>query len=143
MGDRLKQIWAEFEETTTRRLTGRGVENIAVPRRVDYSADDADFLPDEFAAPAQAAFSALRTKLEEQEKKFSPRNITGLGRRKAPQQEMDDDLSFMMTDDLIKGMKATALRTERPEADYETFLASDEGRASLKKFKKKKRFGIF
>ena len=46
-------------------------------------------------------------------------------------------------EELIKGLKATAMRTERPERDYGAFLASAEGKAAYKKFKKKKRFGLF
>ena len=46
-------------------------------------------------------------------------------------------------DELIKGMRATSLRTERPERDYQSFMASDEGKAALRRHKKKKRFGIF
>ncbi|MHA7873126.1 MAG: hypothetical protein ACX939_12310, partial [Hyphococcus sp.] len=46
-------------------------------------------------------------------------------------------------EELIKGLKATAQRTQRPERDYGAFLASDEGKAAFKKFRKKKRFGLF
>ncbi|MHA7872507.1 MAG: hypothetical protein ACX939_09180, partial [Hyphococcus sp.] len=63
MADRLKEIWSGFEETTTRNLTGRGVENIAVPHRHDYQAEDVALLPEAFEAPAHAAFTALREEL--------------------------------------------------------------------------------
>ena len=46
-------------------------------------------------------------------------------------------------DDLIRGLKATAMRVERPELDYSAFLASREGKAHYKKHKRKKRFGFF
>ncbi len=45
-------------------------------------------------------------------------------------------------DELIKGLMATAMRTERSDIDYERFLTSDAGKAALKKTRKK-RFGIF
>ena len=46
MAERLKQIWAGFAETTSRHLTGKGVDNIIVPHRSDYTVDDSGFLPD-------------------------------------------------------------------------------------------------
>ena len=51
MSSRLKNIWAGFEETTSRHLTGGGVDNIAVPHRVDYTAEDESLLPEGFDAP--------------------------------------------------------------------------------------------
>ena len=41
------------------------------------------------------------------------------------------------------GLRATALRTERAEYDYGSFLATDEGKRSIKRYRKKKRFGLF
>ncbi len=141
MGNRLKDIWAGFEETTSRHLTGGGVDNIAVPHRVDYAAEDEALLPENFDAPATAAFGALREKLAAQEKKFGrkPR------RADKPTMNASPDLATQTFngDELIKGMRATSLRTERPERDYQSFLTSDEGKAALKRHKKKKRFGIF
>lgn len=144
MDERLKQIWSGFQETTTRNLTGGGVDNIDVPHRRDYGAEDTRLLPTEYEAPAQAAFAALRTELESKAKRF--------GRsKKKPQasydgaQEGPDAMASRRFDgeELIKGLKATAMRTERPERDYSAFLASAEGKAAFKKFKKKKRFGLF
>lgn len=140
MDERLKQIWSGFEEVTTRRLTGRGVDNIAVPHRTDYVAEDIDFLPEEFTAPAEAAFSALREELGRKEKKF--------GRKKKQTSNMsaaeaDGQTQNFNGDDLLKGLRATALRTERPERDYQAFLSSAEGKATYKKLKRKKRFGLF
>ena len=141
MGNRLKDIWAGFEDTTSRHLTGGGVDNIAVPHRVDYAAEDEALLPEDFDAPSAAAFSALREKLAGQEKKFG-----GKGRRgKKSATTMTPDMTSQTFngEELIKGMKATALRTERPERDYQSFVASDEGKAVLKRHRRKKRFGIF
>lgn len=140
MTERLKQIWAGFEETTSRRLTGRGVDNIAPPRRVDYRAEDEELLPQDFHGPAETAFAALRETLAAQEKKFS--------RKRAPESlPQPDDMpgapASFGDDDLIKGLRATALRTERAEYDYGAYLATDTGRRSLKRYKKKKRFGLF
>lgn len=138
--ERLKQIWAGFEGTTSRNLTGRGVDNIAPPRRVDYAAEDEEFLPEDFHGPAETAFAALRETLAEQEKKFS--------RNRAPEhvphpEDMLTAPASFSDDELITGLRATALRTERAEYDYASYLATDEGRRSLKRYKKKKRFGLF
>ena len=141
MGNRLKNIWAGFEGVTSRQLTGGGVDNIAVPHRVDYAAEDEALLPENFDAPSAAAFTALREKLERQEKKF--------GRKPRRNRNQSDSMAPDMAsqsfngDELIRGMKATALRTERPERDYQSYLASDEGKAAFKRHRKKKRFGIF
>lgn len=140
MTERLKQIWAGFEETTSRHLTGRGVENIAPPRRVDYAAEDEAFLPEDYHGPAETAFAALREKLSAQERKFS--------RNRAPEhpprpEDMPGAPASFGDDELIRGLRATALRTERAEYDYEAYCATDEGRRSVKRYRKKKRFGIF
>ncbi len=142
MGNRLRNIWAGFEETTSRHLTGGGIDNIAVPHRVDYAAEDVALLPENFDAPAAAAFTALREKLAGQQKKFG-RNARRNDRNAAEMTPPDMANQTFNGDDLIKGMQATAMRTERPERDYQSFMASDEGRAALKRHKKKKRFGIF
>lgn len=141
MANRLKDIWAGFEETTSRHLTGVGVDNIIVPHRLDYAAEDESLLPETFDAPSAAAFGALREKLEKQEKKFGRK--ARRGDRAAAGASSDLALQTFDGDELIRGMKATTLRTERPERDYQTYIASDEGKAVLKRHKKKKRFGIF
>jgi len=144
MDERLKKIWSGFQATTTRNLTGGGVDNIDVPHRRDYSVEDTQLLPEEFEAPAQAAFAALRTELESKAKRF------GRSKKKpeasyAGMRDKPDAMASRRFDgeELIKGLKATAMRTERPERDYGAFLASAEGKAAFKKFKRKKRFGIF
>lgn len=140
MTERLKQIWAGFEETTSRQLTGRGVDNIAPPRRVDYGAEDETLLPDDFHGPAETAFAALRDRLSEHEKKFSLKRSPA---NASPPEDMLTAPTSFSDDDLVKGLRATALRTERAEYDYGAYLSSDEGRRSVKRYKKKKRFGLF
>ncbi|MBT8473239.1 MAG: hypothetical protein HKN14_06940 [Marinicaulis sp.] len=143
MAERLKQIWAGFEETTSRRLAGKGVDNIVVPARVDYAAWDDAFLPEEFEAPSDRAFDALRSQFsakgrrKNRRKKNAPDEALqekGLG---APSEKTFSD------DELIAGLRATAMRTERRYSDYEMFLETDEGKQALKKNKRKKRFGLF
>ncbi len=136
MSERLKQIWTGFSGSTTRNLTGRGIDNILVPHRTDYSPVDAAHLPENFSTPASAAFSALR------DKKFS-----GKKPKDAPLPSEAEDFvaatAFSASgDDLIRGLRATAMRVERPELDYAAFLESREGRAHFKKHKRKKIFGI-
>lgn len=143
MSERLKQIWSGFSDTTERSLTGRGVDNIAVPPRADYSAHDEDLLPEGYSTPAAAAFSALRESLSKKEKRF--------GRKKEASAALPSEAEDFVAatafsaagDDLIRGLRATAMRIERPEIDYSAFLESKEGKAHLKKFKRKKRFGLF
>jgi len=133
MAERLKQIWAGFEEATTRRLTGRGVDNIIVPHRTDWKAEDEMFLPENFNRPAQTAFDALHEKMAENQKKF------GRNKQKTRAAEKDAEAgaasSLSGGEELVKGLRATAMRTERTELDYQAFLASDEGKAALKKRK--------
>ena len=63
MSDRLKQIWSGFETQTSRHLTGQGIDNIHVPSRREWRADDTKFLSGDFEAPADRAFTALEYKL--------------------------------------------------------------------------------
>jgi len=141
MVERLKQIWAGFEETTTRRLTGKGVDNIVTPHRADYADEDRQLLPENYEAPSERAFAALHEALAAQKKKFG-------GKRKKRVRASEAGTPAPMAtqvfngDELIKGLKATAMRTERSDIDYPAFLTSDAGKAVLKKTKKK-RFGIF
>lgn len=140
MVERLKQIWAGFEQTTSRNLTGRGVENIIVPERADYASEDYAFLPDDYVMPAEAAFAALRADIMKKGKKF--------GLKKDGQSFAEDMEPTPMAerafngDELIKGLRSTAMRTMRADLDYERYLETDEGKAVAKK-NKKKRFGIF
>jgi len=141
MAERLKQIWAGFEATTTRRLTGKGVENIVVPHRTDYAAADSEFLPEGFEDPAMRALDALKEERASRQKMFAgKRNRRALsGKAEAPAPMTGESFDG---GELIKGLKATAMRTERSEIDYTSYLSSDAGRAVLRKTKKK-RFLIF
>ncbi len=144
MSDRLKQIWSGFSETTSRHLTGRGVDNIMVPPRTDYSPKDAAFLPENFDAPAAAAFSALRENLSKKEKKFSGKKKLADAALPSEAEDFVAATAFSASgDDLIRGLRATAMRVERPEIDYGAFLESKEGKAHFKKHKRKKIFGLF
>lgn len=146
MSERLKQIWSGFSSETTRRLTGRGVDNILVPHRTDYAATDESFLPENYNAPAEAAFSALRESLKQKEKKFGGKKKSPKTSAKLPSEAEDFSAATAFSsasDDLIRGLRATAMRVERPDIDYGAFLESSEGKAQFKKHKKKKRFGLF
>ena len=139
MDKRLKKIWSGFEETTDRRLTGGGVDNIIVPHRMDYIADDKALLTAEYSAPAQAAFAALRDRLAAQEKNYTFK----FGKRSQNTDRHFSDAEPFPTEELVTGMRATALRTQRPDTDYSAFMETDAGKAALKRHQKKKRFGIF
>lgn len=148
MTERLKQIWSGFSETTTRTLTGRGVDNILVPHRSDYAATDEAFLPENFNAPAEAAFSTLRENLAQKEKLFGrkPKKHPAKDLSGAPGDQSANSAAADFStsgDDLIRGLRATAMRVERPDLDYGAYLESSEGKALFKKHKKKKRFGLF
>ena len=136
MADRLKAIWTGFEETTSRNLTGKGVDNIIVPHRSDFTNDDSQFLPETYEGPAKRAFDTLRADLAVKEKRFGKKKETPdyTEAAYAPTREFSDDP--------FSGMYATMMRVERSELDYEQFLGSDAGKAALKKHKKK-RFGFF
>lgn len=146
MSDRLKQIWSGFSETTTRQLTGKGIDSIPVPHRADYSPVDEAFLPEGFSTPAQAAFSSLRDSLAKKEKRFSGKKKNPKADAALPSEAEDFVAATAFSaagDDLIRGLRATALRTERPELDYDVFLSSKEGKAHFKKHKRKKFLGLF
>ncbi|WDI32834.1 hypothetical protein PUV54_06440 [Hyphococcus flavus] len=147
MSERLKQIWAGFSSETTRKLTGRGVDNILVPHRTDYAETDEGFLPENYNAPAESAFSALRENLKTKEKMFGGKKKKAGDTRSSLPSEAEDFTAATAfsssSDDLIRGLRATAMRVERPDIDYGAFVASPEGKAQFKKHKKKKRFGLF
>ncbi len=145
MSERLKQIWSGFSSETTRNLTGRGVDNILVPHRTDYAATDESFLPENYNSPAEAAFSALRENLSKKEKMFGAKKSKKTS-AKLPSEAEDFTAATSFSsasDDLVRGLRATAMRVERPDIDYGAFFDSAEGKAQFKKHKKKKRFGLF
>ena len=142
MAERLKQIWAGFAETTERNLTGKGVEDIIVPERHEYAALDDAWLPEGFEAPYSRAVGVLQAELASKAKRRGRKSKTD-----ASTYAGDEDIEAVDTsyaeDALVAGLRATAIRTERSFADYEAFLDTAEGKAVLKKTKKKKRFGLF
>ena len=141
MTERLKQIWGGFESATTRRLTGRGVDNIAVPARRDYAAPDAGFLPEGFTPPAEAAFAALRAELAAKERKLLKRNGRRQGASYEPPApltpEAETEGAPEAARDLIRGLRATEARISRRASDY---AASPEAAAAGRR---KKLFGVF
>ena len=148
MTDRLKDIWSGFEQTTSRSLTGKGIENILVPPRADFGVDDNSFLPENYSGPAEAAFSALRADLQAKGKFFGRKNKSAQSKSALERASGDHETTASFSerdysgDELIRGLRSTAMRTTRCELDYESYLSSDAGKAAAKKHKKK-RFGIF
>lgn len=154
MTERLKQIWSGFEAETTRRLTGRGVDNIAVPHRQDWQADDLAHLPDGFDAPAEAAFAALKASLAEKETKSAKRRPrrgeTAELAAPTAQTALSGDLKPVR--DLIRGLRATEDRVARSDYDYADYLAAMPARkkglfgrtkAAAPKTPRKKFLGLF
>lgn len=139
MAERLKEIWSGFASQTERKLTGRGVDNIIVPHRADYDAIDRQFLPEGYESPAERAFAALRADLKAKEKKFGAKREAAAASQHAS--EAPDEKAWGK-DDLNVGLWSTAMRVERTDINYQRFMASDEGKKTLKRTRKK-RFGIF
>ncbi len=148
--ERLKQIWGGFERVTQRNLSGRGVENIEVPNRRNFAAHDEEFLPKNFAAPADAAFSALRHRLsasEQRQLKKEERRARAAGRSfSAPPAPLSADAAEegapKSVRDLIRGLRSTEMRIERREVDYTAFAAANPN-ATPKLKARRKIFGIF
>lgn len=153
--ERLKQIWSGFEAVTTRKLTNRAIDNIPVPHRRDFRQEDQTLLPEGFAEPSAAAFSALRTRLTEKAKKQNAK--TGRAAKSESDTELPETATFAPeTDaarDLNKALKSTEFRIRRPQFDYadqigalppkkslfgKTKAAADKGGKA-----KKKLFGLF
>lgn len=150
MPERLKQIWGGFERVTQRNLTGRGIENIDVPNRREFRGHDEEFLPKNFSAPADAAFAALKHRLSASEKramKQEERRAKAEGRRfSAPPAPLSAEAAVETAPeavrDLIRGLRATEMRTERRDYDYAAFAAANPG-AVPKLKRRRKLFGIF
>ncbi|MCB2112223.1 MAG: hypothetical protein R3C42_01940 [Parvularculaceae bacterium] len=150
MTERLKKIWGGFERATTRNLTGRGVDNIEIPERFDYAAVEDDLLPKNFSTPADAAFAALKTRLsaaEQRALKREERRAKAAGKSfiappaplsaEAAEASVPDSVK-----DLIRGLRSTAMRTERRDVDYAAFAQANPGLAP--KLKGRKKFlGLF
>jgi hypothetical protein len=116
---RLKQIWAGFEAKTTRRLTNSNVDHIVVPHRADWRAEDAAFLPKGYEAPSATAFAALKTRLAAKARRAERKDGRAL---KSDSDVSAPELSFAPESDaardLIRALKATDMRTRRPETLY-------------------------
>ncbi|MEL6111878.1 MAG: hypothetical protein AAFR20_03650 [Pseudomonadota bacterium] len=147
MSNRLKQIWSGFEHQTTRTLTGHGVDDIHVPSRREWRANDTRFLADDFEAPADRAFSALEYKLEMQTaqlRKKGKRNTGtdqfGYGQRSRYAAESDaaphgKDAQLGAGDPrqaLLASLQATDFRVLRREITYNPGF-SGTGRGKGKK----------
>ena len=147
MNERLKQIWSGFEKTTTRRLTGRGVDQIIVPGRTDWRAAERASLAPEAILPAEAAFAALKTRLsaageraarkEERRAKAEGRSLAG-----APDPIEAANAAPESVKDLIMGLKATEARIERRDIDYVKWAAANPKSAPKLTAPRKKIFGI-
>lgn len=141
MTERLKQIWAGFEGRTTRHLTDRGVDNIIVPARADWRAEETA-AQEEIDGPASAAFSALKARLSTRAGKTHKR-------ARGREAEAADAPDFAMAAeteaarDLIRGLRATELRTVRPHFNYEDALSGADRRKLFKGAKRKKFLGLF
>jgi hypothetical protein len=147
MNERLKQIWSGFEKTTTRRLTGRGVDAIIVPGRTDWRAEERASLAPEAILPAEAAFAALKTRLSaagERAARKEERRAKAEGRRLggAPDPIEAATAATEPVRDLMMGLKATEARIERREIDYTAYLATKPKGAPKLAAPRKKIFGI-
>ena len=143
MNERLKQIWSGFEKTTTRRLSGRGVDTIVVPGRIDWRAEERASLAPEAVLPAEAAFAALKHRLTAHEQRAArkeERRARAEGRSLAapPDPVEAARTAPEAVKDLMLGLKATEARVARREIDYTAYLA-----ANPKGAPKKKLFGVF
>jgi len=157
MSERLKAIWSGFEHRTTRYLTGSGVENIHVPDRREWRADDAKFLPEDFEAPAERAFAALKYRLSEAEAKHGrkPKARRGKGagtditfdsgERSAYGPSQASQRPVYGAGDphqaLLASLQETDFRTLRKEINYAASLDAN-GATKPKKTKRKKLFGL-
>lgn len=136
MTERLKEIWSGFEGATSRHLTGRGVDNIIVPHRQDWQAEDAQFLPENYPAPSYAAFEMLKARLAEKGRKAEKR-----ARRRGETAAMADmappppDPAFngelKPVRDLIRGLMSTEARVARSDCDYAEFLSAQPQKKRL------------
>ncbi len=147
MSERLKQIWSGFEKTTTRRLTGRGVDAIIVPSRADWRAEERASLAPEAVLPAEAAFSALKHRLTAAEQRVArkeERRARAEGRTlaAAPDPIEAANAAPEGVRDLIMGLKATEARIERRDIDYVKWAAGNPKAPKLTP-PRKKIFGVF
>jgi hypothetical protein len=131
MSDRLRQIWSGFESVTTRKLTGRGVAGIVVPTRQDLLVEDEMFLREDYRAPAEAAFAALRQQLASAEKRAKRNGETFDPKEAPPLSESAFNGDTEAARDLIRGLKATEARVRRSDVDYADTLGANGRRKRL------------
>jgi len=158
MTERLKEIWSSFEKSTSRRLTGRGVENIDVPHRT-HMPTSAPEMPENISEPAIIAFEALKHRLSEGERRsmksaarkkdVAPWERVGErvgGERNAPPAPLssysEQESAPHSARDLIRGLRSTEMRISRRDADYGAWLSSAP-KSALKLKSRKKFFGLF
>lgn len=153
--DRLQQIWAGFEQVTTRNLTGRGVDNIPRPvveetERHRSLLEDAHRatsvpMPDGVTEPAEAAFAALQRQMMPLDGKGKAKGRKSRAKQSLGEQPVVPETSVPKLDQdeqLFKDLKTTEMLTTRRDGDYDTWLAArEEERRSQKK--RKKFLGIF
>lgn len=145
MSERLKQIWSAYEAKTTRRLTGRGVDNIVAPGRANAGAPMP--LPADYVAPAQAAFAALKKELAGREKASARPDNSGAGSRTSLGRSFGDSFGEIGEDEpiaaMLRGLASTERRVDRPPLDYATFAADNADRKLRSLGARKKFLGIF
>ena len=153
MTDRLKQLWSGFESVTTRHLTGSGVDNIARPHITTRHSDGGqapDTLPENYSAPAQVAFDALKLRLASQEhraNKHKKNNRDKTSRGSDTPLLAGDLTNFKQAPEsaknMIRGLKATEDRVIRSPSSYVAQMSAAAG-SDLNSIKKRKKFlGIF
>jgi len=125
MTERLKQIWGGFTGVTTRHLTGEGVDNIAVPHRHEWQAEELQFLPENYPSPSYVAFEKLKARLAVKEKKAmkAARRHGETAELAPPPAEAAFNGELKPVKDLIRGLMSTEARVARSEYDYADFLA--------------------
>ncbi len=153
MSDHLKKIWSGFEQQTSRKLTGTGIDNIHVPDRREWRSTDNKFLPQDFEAPAERAFAALSWKLSEEEKRLAKK-------AKKRQSKYDDATRFAYGNPegretrqytaegdprqaLLASLKETDFRVLRREINYLDSGGASATEDMLKRKPKKKFLGLF
>lgn len=135
MVERLKQIWGGFEQTTSRKLTGRGVEGIVLPPRpAERAAQGATPKEAGVAAPAEAAFAALRAELDAHGRKYAKRLRGGDAEPKAATDVSDAPEAAR---DLMRGLASTEARVGRAFKAYDASMHAAPDR------KKRRIFGLF
>ncbi len=166
MSDRLKDIWGAFERKTSRRLSGGGVDHIPAPARRHSLEADVQSMPSSFEDPPDAAMAARRAQLPATQKE-QPRTATRRRRGPAGVGDAPSQSDYWSPDgvpagplsasasidfagshgapaeavDMIRGLRDTQFRTERPAADYSAFRQSNDARRAGRK--RKKFLGLF